>query len=68
MEYNNYIKVTAQTEVDRILLEMLLEQPGATEELEEFISEIANTSYKTHIYTNYKDINLILESVTMLSN
>ncbi|MBR5596376.1 MAG: hypothetical protein IKW30_03100 [Lachnospiraceae bacterium] len=66
VEYNTYMKVVPETDVDREVLERLMEQPGQMEELEEYISEIANTSYKTHIYTNYKGINLILEKVTAL--
>ena len=67
-DYKSYIKAVPETDVDREILGKLMKQPGEQEALEEFISEIANTDYKTHIYTNYKGINLILERVTMLPN
>ena len=47
---------------------MLMEQPGEPEELEEYITEIANKSFEPFIYTNYKGINLILKRVTRLSS
>ena len=66
MEFSYKIKPVPETDVDREALEILMEQPGETESLGEYISEIANTSYDTIFYTNYKGINLILERVTML--
>ena len=65
MEFNTYIKTVPETDVDREVLTILMEQPGETESLEEYISEIANGSHEDMIYTNYKGINLILERVTM---
>ena len=65
---SNYIKAVPETEVDREVLAMLMERPGEQEELEEFISEIADISYETIMSTNYKGINLILERVTMMNN
>lgn len=64
----HYIKAVPETEVDREVLAMLMERPGEQEELEEFISEIADTSYETIINTNYKGINLILERVTLMNS
>ena len=66
IEYNSYIKAVPETETDREILEKLMEQPGEQESLEEYISEMANTSNETHIYTKYKGINLIWERVNML--
>ena len=65
---SNYIKAVPETDVDREVLAMLMERPGEQEELEEFISELANTSYETIMSTNYKGINLILERVTMMNS
>ena len=67
-EYNTYIKAVPETDVDRDVIEMLMEQPGEKDSLEEFISQIANSSYEQMIYTNYKGINLILERVTMFNS
>ena len=33
IEYNSYIKAVPETDVDREVLEILMEQPGETEEL-----------------------------------
>ena len=49
--------------MDREVLEILMEQPGETEELEEFISEIARNNYEHTMYVNYKGIGLKLERV-----
>ena len=68
IEHNSYIKAVPETDVDREILGMLLEQPGETESLEEYVSQIADSSHEAIIYTNYKGINLILERVTMLPN
>ena len=65
---SNYIKAVPETDVDREVLAILMERPGEQEELEEFISEIANKSYESIISTNYKGINLILERVTMINS
>ena len=66
IEYNTYIKAVPETDVDRDILTMLIEQPGEKEALEEYISEMANKSFEPLIYTNYKGINLLLEMVSML--
>ena len=65
---SNYIKAVPETDVDKEVLAILMERPGEQEELEEFISEIANKSYESIISTNYKGINLILERVTMINS
>ncbi|MBR4982001.1 MAG: hypothetical protein IKY94_05525 [Lachnospiraceae bacterium] len=65
---SNYIKAVPETDVDREVLEMLIERPGEQEELEEFISELADNNYETVMSTNYKGINLILERVTMIES
>lgn len=65
IEYSTYIKAIPETDVDREALTMLMELQGEQEELEEYIAEIANGRYETHICTNYKGINLILERVKM---
>ncbi len=65
---SNYIKAVPETDVDKEVLAILMERPGEQEELEEFISEIANKSYESIISTNYKGINLILERVTMVNS
>ena len=68
MEYNNHIKVSPAAVTDQELLQMFLERPGEQQELEKYISEIANKSFEPFIYTNYKGINLILERVTRLQS
>lgn len=64
-EYNTYIKAVPETDIDKEMLKILMEQPEETESLEKYISEIVNSNYENMIYTNYKGINLILERITM---
>lgn len=68
MEFNTYIKVTPETDVDKEVLRFLTEQPAEIENLEEYISLTANSNPEDVIYTNYKGINLILERVTMVES
>ena len=41
---SNYIKAVPETDVDKEVMAMLMKRPGEKEELEEFISELADTS------------------------
>lgn len=59
------IRVIPESTIDGWILEKLMEKPGATEEMEDFINEVTKLTQEEIISTEYNGARIFLERVKM---